>query len=130
MPKIPETRKCLNPGCPDYFETTDDRKFYCHKKCKNQASNAKQKELNNTLYIRDKEIRSNSKKIQKLHDDPRYSKEVPEIIIKHERINTLLHTDKGLNKDTDRPILWSHLYGLEIIETTPYKLYKIHKREK
>src|SRR5437868_12761526 len=108
-------KKCKNLKCEEkQFLPRRKDQLFCDKICKNDYHNEQKKLLNEVDYKREKLIRENTKKLQKLYEDPRYKSGVPEQIIRHEKIQLNLFTDQGIITNTGCTILWYHNYGLQL----------------
>ena len=87
----------------------------------------REKNLND--YKLEKALRENEKKLERIYQSPLYEKHVvPEHLLQYEGVRLSVCTDTAVNTKTNRFILWSHKYGLELMDSKP-RNYTIHKRE-
>lgn len=129
MPIIYAKRKCKNPSCADrHFVPLRPDQLFCDKQCKNHYHNQLKKKKKETVFSKELVLKQNYESLKKLSQNPAYRKSVPELILKHEKVNLTVFTDQGVNQTTNRKILWSHDLGLELLGETPSRNYIIHSR--
>lgn len=118
--------ECKNPNCAtgEFTPTRSDQAF-CDQRCKNHYHNSKRKKLAQTVFAKQKKILHNYKVLAKLFNDPLYKNGVSEIILEHEKFDFTSFTSQSIKNDSNRAVLWSHTYGIELISETPLT-YKIH----
>jgi hypothetical protein len=103
--------------------------MYCDHTCKDYANNLLKRIKNNTAFKREKTLRNNANSLEAIYNNPLYpDKIIPELILLHEKIDVLTFTDMDIDKKTGRKIIWSHHYGVELMNTAPPKNYKLHIR--
>ena len=128
MAPLKHTRICKNPDCahPEFIPRRSDQEF-CDTTCKNHFHNKKRNEKNE-IYQDEAIIRKNCIILKKLYNDNRYLNSVLDIILRHEGIDLNCHSRDGINESSGNKVIWFHQYGLELTQSMPHKIYKIHKR--
>jgi hypothetical protein len=129
MPFVSPKKKCKNPHCPTgHFIPKRPDQLFCPG-CKDHYHNNNRREASAVFQKREKQLRHNAKRLHYLMDCGQYPDGVPDIIIKHEKIDLKLYTDRTMNDVTKATVSWSHNYGIERISANPI-LYKIYHRKK
>ena len=121
---------CKNTDCPNkLFTPKRSDQLYCDHICKDYSNNLLKRIKNKTAFKREKTLRNNANSLEEIYNNPLYpDKTIPELILLHEKIDVLTFTDMSTDKKTGRKIIWSHNYGIELINTSPPKNYKVHSR--
>jgi hypothetical protein len=129
MPIKYPKRQCKNPSCSQReFVPKRSDQLFCDQECKNYYHNQEKKKKKETVFNKEKILKHNYESLKKLYTYSDYKQLVPEIILKHEKINLTVFTDQGVNEATNRKILWSHGFGLELASHPSSGYYIIHRR--
>jgi hypothetical protein len=130
MPFAYPKKKCKNPNCPNgHFIPKRQDQLFCPG-CKDNYHNNNRREASAIFQKREKQLRHNAKRLEYLYTCGLYPNGIPDIIIKHEKIDLQLYTHRNQNATSGATVSWSHNYGIEKIADTPSKLYCIHQRKK
>lgn len=122
-------RKCKNPFCfqKEFVPKRSDQLF-CDQQCKNYFHNEEKKKKRDTVFSKEKILKHNYEALKKLSIYSDHNQLVPDIILKHEKVNLKVFTDQGINETTKGKILWSHGFGLELASHPSSGYYIIHRR--
>jgi len=130
MPRRLPPKKCANPECEHKaFPPGRRNQKFCSKQCKDNYHNDLRREKNLNDYKLEKVLKENEKKLEKIYVSPLYAKHiVPEDLLEYEQVKLSVCSDTEINTKSNRHILWSHKYGIELMDAVPRK-FIIHKRE-
>jgi hypothetical protein len=123
-----EKRKCLNRECPNggFFIPARANQLHCPG-CKDRKGNLKKKQERDTIFIKEKVLKHNARRLAYIYRVYVHG-DVPSEILKYEKIEKSIFTDISKNPRTGGNVYWSHNYGLELVVDSPSNLFRVHKR--
>ena len=111
-------RKCENPSCAILYVPHDKRQTYCEEQCRINWNNDKRSLENNTKFAAEKQLRTNNKILNQIWGKLKQEKQklVNSSLLKWEKFVFESQTCIQNNSKTNRPIIWYHDFGLELID--------------
>ena len=126
-------RVCINPKCTfgGKYTPHDKRQQYCNPQCRSDFNNDKRSDNNNSVFKKEKLLRSANKKLGKIYK-VYVNKEgycvVHREIFRYEGIDLRLLVDDQANVQTGGKTRWFYEFGTEM-HPKDQNFFIIHKRE-
>ena len=130
MPRTYPENVCANPSCELLFTPKHGNQLYCSPNCQINHNNDRAKREREERFYLEAPLRNNDKLLEAIYKSEIYQKAglVPEKALLYYGVNLDLGSWHE-NLLTNNPILWSHAYGLEMINEVK-RDYVIHYRTK